>query len=357
MALDRCSQARGTALALVVLAGVVTLDVLFGSRLVISGFYGVAALLMGATGTVRRTLAVALGAGALAVLSGTWNGNLLTQEWATRLVLTVVLGALGLFTARLRAERERDLREMTAIAETAQRAVLRALPTAVGQVRLAARYVSATRAALVGGDLYEVADSPFGIRVIVGDVRGKGLAAVQMAGTVLEAFRRRAFSEASLPALAAHLDQVVASVAGEEDFVTAVLVELHEDHTVTLVNCGHYPPLVVASHDGFRVLPTGEPQLPLGLGSTPHQVTSPLPADCRMLIYTDGLVETRDRGGVFFPLCRYVEALRDGSLEQALDQLIERLVEYAGHQVTDDLALVLVGVPDTESAPAAAAEA
>ena len=66
----------------------------------------------------------------------------------------------------------------------------------------------------MGGDLYEVVQSPDGVRLIVGDVRGKGLDAVQMAATVLAAFRRAAVLEVSLTAMAADLDSVVTAVAG-----------------------------------------------------------------------------------------------------------------------------------------------
>lgn len=61
-----------------------------------------------------------------------------------------------------------------------------------------------------------------------------------------------------------------------------------------------------------------------------------------MLFYTDGLVETRDRDGVFFPLAEHTGALRTGSLEAALDGLLDQLADYVGHQITDDVALVLV---------------
>ena len=60
-----------------------------------------------------------------------------------------------------------------------------------------------------------------------------------------------------------------------------------------------------------------------------------------MLIYTDGLVEARDRRGAFFPLCDYVEGLRQGTMDEALDRLNERLAAYAGQDVHDDIALIL----------------
>ena len=48
---------------------------------------------------------------------------------------------------------------MTAIAEAAQRALLRAMPSSIDSLGFAARYVSAAHEALVGGDLYEVAET------------------------------------------------------------------------------------------------------------------------------------------------------------------------------------------------------
>ncbi|HLN78229.1 MAG TPA: PP2C family protein-serine/threonine phosphatase [Nocardioidaceae bacterium] len=185
-----------------------------------------------------------------------------------------------------------------------------------------------------------MADSPYGVRVIVGDVRGKGLDGVQLAGTVLGAFRRAAFTTPSLAAIATELDGVVKAVAGEEDFVTAVLAEFHDDQSVTLVNCGHHAPLLVT--DTADVLETGEPALPLGLGPKPCPVTSLWPGGSRLLIYTDGLVEARDRRGVFFPLNDYASVLRDGNLDEALDRLLARLGDHAGQRIDDDMALVLV---------------
>ena len=253
--------------------------------------------------TVRITAVFGVAASALAALSGFWNDNFGTLGWWIHTSMTVGIGALAVVLAHVRILREQDLQQMTTIAEVAQRAVLRVIPTSVGTLRLATRYVSATKAALVGGDLYEVVQTPDGVRVIVGDVRGKGLAAVQMAATVLAAFRRAAVMEVSLTAITADLDNVVTAVAGDEDFVTAVLAEFHDDHSVTLVNCGHHPPLLLTTTlTCGRLMDTGEPQPPLGLGPNPAPVTSHLPEGSRMLFYTDGLIEARNGDGAFFPL-------------------------------------------------------
>nr|WP_246390150.1 PP2C family protein-serine/threonine phosphatase [Nocardioides soli] len=213
------------------------------------------------------------------------------------------------------------------------------MPTAIGSVGLAARYVSAAAEALVGGDLYEVAETPFGVRVIVGDVRGKGLEAVQTAATVLGAFRAAAFTEPDPGALAMRIDETMSRILGDEEFVTAIVGQFQGDR-VTLANCGHHPPLFLQSGEATTV-DTGEPTVPLGLGSVPTLSEHPWPRGARMLFYTDGLVEARDDRGEFFALDEYAAELGDGTVEEALDRLVARLLAYTGQALQDDMALVL----------------
>jgi serine phosphatase RsbU (regulator of sigma subunit) len=176
----------------------------------------------------------------------------------------------------------------------------------------------------------------------MGDARGKGLDAVQMAATVLAAFRRAAVLEPSLTDIATDLDNVVTAVAGDEDFVTALLAEFHDGATVTVVNCGHHPPLLLTDADDSRLMDTGEPVPPLGLHPIPNPVKGDLPEGARLLFYTDGLVETRNREGAFFPLADRAPTLSNGNLDDALDGLLGQLVDHAGYQINDDMALVLV---------------
>jgi len=60
-----------------------------------------------------------------------------------------------------------------------------------------------------------------------------------------------------------------------------------------------------------------------------------------MLFYTDGLIETRNHHGCFFPLLDRAATLRTGSLDDALTGLLEELTEHAADQIDDDVALVL----------------
>ncbi|HET7194979.1 MAG TPA: PP2C family protein-serine/threonine phosphatase [Nocardioides sp.] len=321
-----------------VLAGI---DAALPPRLLVSGSFGVAAVVASAITTVRRTAMVGVAALVVTAISPIWNHDLNTIGWWIRLAMAVGLGALAVVLATVRVRREQALQHMTTIAETAQRALLRAIPSSIGSLRFATRYVSATKDALVGGDLYEVVEAPDGVRLIVGDARGKGLDAVQMAATVLATFRRAAALELPLTEIAADLDRVVTAVAGMEDFVTALLADLHDDHTVTLVNCGHHPPLLLTDAGTTALVDTGDPQPPLGLGPTPHMVTTHLPEGARMLFYTDGMIETRDQEGAFFPLTDRAHILLGGSLDDALDGLLGQVADHAAEEIDDDMALVL----------------
>ena len=328
---------------LAVLGIIVVIDALLPSAIVVAGAFGMAAIVASVLVSARLTALVACAAVVLAGLAGLWDANLGTVEWWVRLALTVVIGAFAVVLAEIRSRREARLRHMTDIAETAQRALLRQAPSLIGSLGFATRYRSATKEALVGGDLYDVADTETGVRVIVGDVRGKGLEAVQLAATVLTGFRRAAFTEASLRGAAEDLDAVVASVAGAEDFVTAVLAEFHDDHTVTMVNCGHPPPMLVSEGNSGKLVDTGQPEPPLGLGASPDPVTFEFPERARLLFYTDGLVETRDRNGDFLVLDRRMtEALRTGDREDALDAVVHLLVDHAADGIDDDVALLMV---------------
>lgn len=343
-------------LPLTVLGVLAGIDATFPPTTLVSSSYGVAALVACAITTVRITAIFAVAGSLLAGLSAIWNENFVTLGWWIHVVMTIGLGALAVVLAQLRIFREEALQHMTTIAETAQRAVLRVVPSSVGAFRFATRYVSATEQALVGGDLYEVVPTPDGVRLLVGDVRGKGLDAVQLTAIVVGAFRRAAILEVSLPAIATDLDKLVTAVAGDEDFVTAVLAELHDDHTVTLVNCGHHPPLLLTDAGTGALIDTGVPQPPLGLGPDPAPVTVQLPECARMLFYTDGLVEARDGDGVFFPLADSASTLANGSLDDALDGLLDDLVRHSADKMDDDLALVLAerqppGVTGTAAAP------
>lgn len=315
-------------------------DALLPPTIVITSAFAIAPFAASVLTTPARTGVVAALSVVAVGFSATWNHDFATAQWWVRLVVMTVFGVIAVLLAYLRMRRERALQHMTLVAETAQRALLRILPGRVGGIGLAARYVSATEAALVGGDLYEVADTPYGVRVLIGDVRGKGLDAVHLAATVLAAYRRAAFLDQGLAEVARDLDLAVGTVCGEEDFVTALVAEFHQDGTATLVNCGHPSPLFLQPDRTHHWLEDPDPTVPLGLGSSPTEEPFDWPDGSRMLLFTDGLIEARDSKGAFFPIDTYAAALGTGTLDEALDRLLTAHHSFNGGH-NDDMALVL----------------
>ncbi|NPC96901.1 PP2C family protein-serine/threonine phosphatase [Nocardioides sp. zg-DK7169] len=306
----------------------------------LTGGFGIGALVTAMISTARRTAGVAVFALLAALVAGGFVEEYGPPEYAIRILICVVLGALAVASAETRERREARLRRLTVIADAAQRAVLRASPDRIGRLGLAVRYVSASEEASIGGDLYEIAATPFGVRVIVGDVRGKGLPAVQTAASVLGAFRQAATTAPDPAVLARQVDDVISRLIDDEEFVTAVFAEFRDDGTVALANCGHHPPMLLDS-DGARVLDTGEPTPPLGLFPDPELVVHPWRPGGRLLLYTDGLVEARDEDGEFFSLEGEANLLAKRPLPAALDGLVAHLRAHVGGRVADDVALVL----------------
>ncbi len=258
---------------------------------------------------------------------------------ATHRLAEVAFGAVagvtaaGVLASRARRRRDRELAQTRLVAEAAQQALLRPVPRQAGPVRVAARYLSACSGARVGGDLYEVATTTDGVRLIVGDAEGKGLPALQSAAAVLGVFREAAHEEDSLEAIASRIETSLARQLGDERFVTAILAEVSADGSkIELLGCGHPEPLLLGPARP-RFIGLDEGSLPLGLGQL---------AGDALLFYTDGASEARNKAGVFFPLadCAAVRAPPDPATLPG--RLGDEVVRYVGHAPDDDVALFVI---------------
>jgi serine phosphatase RsbU (regulator of sigma subunit) len=267
-----------------------------------------------------------------------------------RLAALIGLGAVCIAAARGRERRRERFDRLAIVAEAAQHAILRPIPPQVGQVAFAVRYLSASQDALIGGDLYDVLATAHGVRMVIGDVRGKGIDAVRLAALVLGFFRESAAIESDLATVAKDVDSAVATYLSDEDFVTAAFVDLSDTGRMSIVNCGHHPPLRL-SPTSFEKLTAAEQSPPLGLGPRCVMESHRLRPGERLLLYTDGLVEARNHDSAFFDLDHLPDQLRSAStLDAALDALVDRLVAHVGGRLNDDLALVLAEL--VEAVPA-----
>ena len=145
---------------------------------------------------------------------------------------------------------------------------------------------------------------------------------------------------AALEHVAAEIGRTIGSHLGEEDFVTAVLAQIAPSGEITVVNCGHHPPLL---HHGGGLRPlTGTTALPLGLEDDFTAFTTSWRPGDRLLLYTDGLVESRNHHGDFLPEDQIATALAAADCDQALDALMTAVRRNTGRHGHDDVALLLV---------------
>jgi serine phosphatase RsbU (regulator of sigma subunit) len=297
-------------------------------------------------GGPRRTLITGCVAAILCTAIAAYQS--LHASSQTGLAFATVAGVTlaGVIASSGRQRRERDLADVTAIAEATQQVLLRPVPHQVGEIKLAVRYMSAASGARIGGDLYEAVSTPAGLRVIIGDVQGKGLAAVQTAATVLGVFREAAYDAPSLTVITDRIEASLARQGDSEQFVTAVLAQVSADGSrVQLLNCGHPPPLL-AGRDGTRFVEPPAPGLPLGLSelaAVPREsATVELRPGESILLYTDGISEARDRHGAFFALNAPGVAGEGASADEILERLSNDVVRHVGHAIEDDAAMLLL---------------
>ena len=309
---------------------------------------------VGASSYLRPLAYGAVSLVAAIIIAATASGDTHEVPVATIVAIVVMTGISAAATAF--SGRTEQIANVISVAETAQRAVLKPLPSQLGPVELGVIYLAAAADAKVGGDLYDVTTTEHGIRLVMGDVRGKGLGAVEVAADVLGMYREVAHDVHTLGELARRLDAGLSRRWGEhEEFVTALFVEIDpEIGRLSLFNCGHPPPILLSA-DAVTVLEVPAPAPPLGLltlgdSSGAARTLAFKPHD-QLLLYTDGVTEARDRRRSFYPLDERLHVLQakaktaDGGGLDLLEAVRDDLLRHSGAPLEDDAALLLVRAP------------
>ncbi|MDH6123733.1 PP2C family protein-serine/threonine phosphatase [Kitasatospora sp. GP82] len=321
------------------------------------------------TATFARARVTAL-VGTLAVVGqviiGLERNVLGTENLEVQIASLVVVSALVVLFSVARDRHERELTRVRSVAETAQRVLLQPLPSRSGPLEIAHLYLPAEAEAKMGGDLYAAARRSGGSRLIIGDVRGKGLAAINLAALVLGAFRAAAHRQATLTNLGIHLDGAVhwdavqwtqadpaRSGSGDHDgpdhdesFVTAAVLDFPDaEPLVHLISCGHPPALLLRG--GSATALEAPSALPLGLGNRLgfaqyETATFGFEVGDMLLLYTDGVIEARDGAGTFYPLAERVSAWSKDDPEALLRHVREDLLTHVDGRLGDDAAMVAI---------------
>ena len=245
--------------------------------------------------------------------------------------------------AALALENARLYEEERSVAHTLQQSLLAGEPPRDPRFQVATKYRPAVETLDVGGDWYDtfpVADGTIGI--VVGDVVGRGLQAASAMGQLRSALRALAGAQLGPARLIEHLDAFVEQVATAR-WATLAYAEIELDSGRTCFACaGHPPPLLAQPSDSPRLLWEGR-STPLATiaGQPPRpEAELTLQPGARLLLYTDGLFERRNRS-LDEGLDRLVDEfdrLRDAPLPTLIDELTEAML--ADEQGQDDVCLL-----------------
>ncbi|MER6355169.1 SpoIIE family protein phosphatase [Streptomyces sp. NPDC001634] len=242
--------------------------------------------------------------------------------------------------------------EATTRARTLQRSLLPQELPKLPEVTTAARYQPAKQGADVGGDWYDVIPlSAARVALVIGDVMGHGMAEAATMGALRTAVRT--LSELELPPdeILGHLNDIVGEL-GTDAFATC-LYGIYDPVTrrLSYASAGQPPP-AVAHPDGTVTFLSMSPDPPLGVAAPPFETLETLlPADSLLALYSDGLVESKDRD-VTTGMSRLAELLfqsvnampappSDASDLDALCATLTSALLPAHGALTDDAALLL----------------
>ncbi|MFF7644588.1 SpoIIE family protein phosphatase [Streptomyces canus] len=308
-------------------------------------------------GSLRRVLSMGLPTmwGAVAITYKLTCPLAQQNGLGARVATSAVFFAVGTgLIVHVRRALLRELRQARQVAGAAQSVLLRPLPPRIDGLTVAAAQLSADRGATIGGDLYEAVATDYGVRVVMGDVRGHGLAAIGTAAAVLGSFREAVHDEPELGGVLRRLDRALARHLREraerdgtaaEEFVTVLLMEISGDGELRALNCGHPWPYLV-SGTVVEPLSCADPLPPLG--------PFPLPADLSglqcghllpgetLVLHTDGAEDARDTGGRFFSLRKALSGAGETLPQAVLGRVFTALLHHTGGAPKDDVALLVL---------------
>ncbi|MBI0300100.1 serine/threonine-protein phosphatase [Streptomyces sp. PRKS01-29] len=319
-----------------------------------SPFFAAAPLVAAALLPLRQTVVMAVFAVLATCLLAELHGVRDPTQAATEIITVATVTVLAVVINRVVRRSYHRLASARGVAAAAQRAVLPAPPARLAGLEIAARYVPAERYAAIGGDLYAVQDTPHGVRLTVGDVRGKGLQAVEVVAILLGCFREAAEQETTLAALVGRLERALqregarrADLEVVEGFTTALVAEIPRgESTLRLINRGHPAPLLLEENGAVRALEPEAAALPVGMGELagwPDRVTElPFAEGETLLLFTDGVTEARDRHGEFYDPEERLRGRRFSGPRELLDALVADVERHTGGGTLDDMALLAV---------------
>jgi serine phosphatase RsbU (regulator of sigma subunit) len=228
---------------------------------------------------------------------------------------------------------------------------------------IASSYLPGRRRALLGGDFFDAVETADGcLHLVVGDVSGRGPDEAALGAGLRIAWRALTLSGASGDAVLRTLQRMIEHERQEPGiFATLCTLEIQlSERTLSMRRAGHPAPVLI---DGGSItsLPIDHGGPPIGMFTASEwpEARFALPADWSILLYTDGIIEGGDGGpgrlgenGLSRLIGDFVafEPEWRRRPHDLLRHLTARITELNGEELSDDVAMILVGPRDTSAA-------
>ncbi|GAA4587227.1 PP2C family protein-serine/threonine phosphatase [Planotetraspora phitsanulokensis] len=201
----------------------------------------------------------------------------------------------------------------------------------------------------VGGDAYDYATDGDRLHLSVFDAMGHDASAGLTASVAIGSYRNTRRKGTDLLAVSETIDEAIAEQFGTQRFATGVLATLDiKSGSLTWVNRGHHPPLVIRGGRRVATLETmPSPPMGLRLGVNTGPAHYQLEPGDRLLIYTDGIIEARSPDQELFGLERFVDFVirreADGMPgPETLRRLVQTILAHQHGVLQDDATVLLV---------------
>lgn len=216
-------------------------------------------------------------------------------------------------------------------------------------------YSSATQAASIGGDFYDLVRLPGNKAcVVMGDVSGKGVEAASVSAAVKTALAAYSWQGLTPAHMVGLLNDFLLGFSRLETFATLFVgcIDLNEA-TLTYCSAGHPPAMLIRAHTS-DIIPLSVQSGVVGAFHDMHYQNGVIELDTRdiLLLYTDGTTEARAQDGAFFGEDGLIDALiqeRSCGFRGLLHRLLHRLDVFTSQHLDDDVAMVALRFDNVHS--------
>ncbi|MHB8842057.1 MAG: SpoIIE family protein phosphatase, partial [Candidatus Aquicultor sp.] len=238
------------------------------------------------------------------------------------------------------------------IADTLQSSLL-TLPEHIDGIEFGSLYRSATEAAKIGGDFFDIFELGRGkIGIFIGDVSGKGIEATALTTVVKNTIKAHAYENSTPAMVMSKTNDLVHRVSPSGNFVSVTFFVLDiATGKLTYCNAGHPPALIKRASGNVELLTKYSPVIGAFPAMDYRSHKEILRKDDILLLYTDGITEARC-GSEFYEEDRLVKFIANLTAPAAKDvpsELFDDVLRCAGGKLTDDVAVLAISLGSEES--------